>query len=192
MESVKRKLSLCALFGYLWFGEVPRLGRAAPETAAVLTQEGDHGRWARPRVRGASAELGSTLLHAVMVNVTAGCAAAETWSSASTTPRHLRRGGSSTQRHPHDVTIKGSGGCSASATSAPPRAALVGWHGSSSLPGTLQGAQLNILSSHFKINRGIGVNGALENHSSREKELKCLFSLMFYPLPTTGNVFPGP
>ena len=125
VESVKRKLSLCAHFGYLWLGEAPRLGWAAPETAAVLTQEGDHGRWAWHRVRGTSVELGTTLLHAVMGNATAGCAAVETWSFASFMPRHLCCGGSSTQKHPHDVTIKGTGGCNPSPTSTPPQSCSI-------------------------------------------------------------------
>lgn len=91
------------------------------------TQEGVHGRQAQHRVRGASAELGTTFLHVVMGNATAHCTAVERWSSASIMPRHLCHGGSSTQKHPLDVTTNGSGDCNVSPTSAPQRAAaLVG------------------------------------------------------------------
>jgi len=124
---VTRKLSLCAPFGYLWLGEVLRLDWATPEIAVMFAQEGDHGRWALHRVHGSSVELATTFLHAVMRSATAGYVATETWSSASIMPRYLRHGGSSTQKHPHDMTIKGSGGCSTSPASAHPgAAALVG------------------------------------------------------------------
>lgn len=121
-----KTLTLCPLWVPVAWGGA-KVGLGGPEMEAVLAQGGDCGRWAQYRVRGASVELGTTFLHAVMGNATADCDATETWSSASIMPRHLHHGCSSTQKHPHDVTIKGSGVCNASPTSTSPRAAaLVG------------------------------------------------------------------